>query len=186
MKTTMMCTLGLILFATVTASGEEGGAAKTTPAAAAPAPTAPTAPTPGATTATPAKIDWDGMDKKQRKAYMKKVVLPAAQKMFAAFDAKKYKKITCVTCHGEGANKDFKMPNPELPKLPVTPEGFGALKAKKPEMVQFMGTKVKPTVASLLGEPEFTPQQLNGFSCYNCHTKDTGGAAKEPTKEPAK
>jgi mono/diheme cytochrome c family protein len=177
MKITATCTLGLtlglILLSTTSAFGDEAAAPKVKAAS------------PGAAEAAtaPAKIDWNAMDKKQRKAYMKKTVLPAAQKMFAEFDAKKYKRVTCVTCHGEGAGADFKMPNPELPKLPTSPEGFKALQEKKPDMVKFMGTKVKPTVAALLGLPEWTPAAPQGFGCYNCHEKDV--AAKAPAS-PAK
>jgi hypothetical protein len=127
----------------------------------------------------PAKIDWKSMDKKARKDYMKKTVLPQMKTLFTAVDAKKYKKMNCVTCHGEGANKDFKMPNPELPKLPTNEAGFKALQEKKPEMMKFMGTKVKPQMAALLGMPEWTPQNQEGFGCYGCHTKE-GGAAPAP------
>jgi hypothetical protein len=162
-------TLGLILLSTVSASAEEATAPNVKAAASGSA---------EAASAAPPKIDWNAMDKKQRKAYMKKTVLPAAQKMFAEFDAKKYKRVTCVTCHGEGAGADFKMPNPELPKLPTSPDGFKALQEKKPDTVKFMGTKVKPTVAALLGLPEWTPAAPQGFGCYNCHEKDV--AAKSP------
>jgi cytochrome c553 len=125
-----------------------------------------------------AKIDWNAMDKKQRKDYMKKTVMPEMKKVFMEADAKRYKKMNCVTCHGAGANKDFKMPNPELPKLPVTEAGFKALSEKKPDVVKFMATKVKPNMAALLGMPEWTPQNQNGFGCYQCHTKEGEAAAK--------
>src|SRR3569623_1879211 len=117
-----------------------------------------------------AKIDWEKMNKEERKKYMKSTVLPAAKKMFASYDAKKYSKVTCATCHGEGAaNGSFKMPNPELPKLPKSPEGFKELAEKKPEMMKFMGQTVKPTVAALLGEEQWTPQNPKGFGCIGCH-----------------
>jgi hypothetical protein len=174
MKITATCALGLILLATASAFGEEAAA----PQAKAASPGA-------AEAAAPAKIDWNAMDKKQRKAYMKKTVLPAAQKMFAEFDAKKYKRVTCVTCHGEGAGGDFKMPNPELPKVPITPEGFKALQEKKPDILKFMGTKVRPTVAALLGLPAATPAAPQGFGCYNCHEKDVGAKAPAPPAKAA-
>lgn len=118
-----------------------------------------------------AKIDWDKMTKDERKKYMRATVLPAAKKTFAAYDAKKYSKVTCATCHGEGAttNGTFKMPNPELPKLPKTPEGFKELADKKPDMMKFMGQTVKPSVAALLGEEQWTPQNPKGFGCIGCH-----------------
>jgi len=139
-------------------------------------------PAPAATTAKPAAkaeapaipqkaaIDWEKMSKDERKKYMKATVLPAAKKMFAAYDAKKYSKVTCATCHGPGAaNGSFKMPNPELPKLPKSPEGFKELAEKKPEMMKFMGQTVKPTVAALLGLEPWEPQNPKGFGCIGCH-----------------
>jgi len=152
----------------------------TKPAAAAKVPAATTKPTVTAqspATAAPApaipekaKIDWDKMSKAERKKYMKATVLPAAKKMFAAYDAKKYSKVTCATCHGPGATDgSFKMPNPELPKLPKSPEGFKELAEKKPEMMKFMGQTVKPTVAALLGQEPWEPQNPKGFGCIGCH-----------------
>jgi len=35
-----------------------------------------------------------------------------------------------------------------------------------------MGTVVKPKMAGLLGLPEWTPQNMTGFGCYQCHTKE--------------
>jgi hypothetical protein len=43
--------------------------------------------------------------------------------------------------------------------------------ADKPQVTQFMATKVKPTMAQLLGMEEFTPDHPSGFGCYQCHTK---------------
>jgi len=132
----------------------------------------PPEPAPPAADGDKPKVDWAAMKKPERKKYMKTVVLPAAQKMFAAYDAKKYKRVTCQLCHGDGAAKGtFTMPNPELPKLPTTMEGFKELSAKKPEMVKFMGEQVKPQMAALLGMAEFTPKNPTGFGCYACHGK---------------
>lgn len=175
MRQTLILSLGLMFFSVTAVAGDTGGskgggaapahgAAPATPAAAVPAA--------GAPVAAPA-IDWKGMDKKQRKAYMKKAVMPAAQKMFSEYDPKKYKKVTCATCHGDGINKGFKMPNPGLPKLPIEPAGFKALQEKKPEAMKFMAMTVKPTMASLLGLPESTQTNPEGFGCYACHSKDT-------------
>jgi cytochrome c553 len=130
------------------------------------------------------KIDWDHMSKADKKKYMKSTVLPAAKKLFAEFDAKKYKKVTCQTCHGAKATEtEFKMPTAELPKLPQPTDraAFEAIGQKKPEVVKFMGTKVKPGIAALLGKEEWTPQNPTGYGCYGCHTKEGGDA---PAKEP--
>ena len=63
------------------------------------------------------------------------------------------------------------MPNPELPKLDVTPAGFKAMQAKSPAIVEFMGKQVVPTMAQLLGEPAYDPKTQKGFGCLECHTK---------------
>jgi hypothetical protein len=126
------------------------------------------------------KIDWEKMSKDERKKYMKTVVAPEMKKAFVAFNAKAYANMNCVTCHGDGATDGtFKMPNPKLPKLPAPKDqaGFMALMQKKPDVVKFMSGQVKPKMATLLNMPEWTPQKPVGFSCYNCHTHDGGGAA---------
>ena len=141
---------------------------------AAPAPKAPAA-----------KIDWEKMSKADRKKYMKTTVLPEMKKLFVAVDAKHYAKFNCQTCHGSKATEvKFKMPSAELPKLPAPTDraGFMALQQKKPDVVKFMGTQVKPKMAELLGLAEWTPTSQTGFGCYGCHQQQTGEApaAKDP------
>jgi hypothetical protein len=115
---------------------------------------------------------WAAMDFGERKRHMKNVVLPRMKEVFVVFDAARYGGMTCVTCHGEGAaDGGFRMPNPNLPKLPASPEGFKRLSNEKPQMTQFMLTKVKPMMAKLLGLPELTPESRGGFGCMACHTK---------------
>jgi hypothetical protein len=161
MKTASLVRLLALL--TVVVAGAARASAADAGAAAAPA----------AGSAPAKKIDWEHMKFEERKKYMKSTVMPEMKKAFQAYDAKTYKKFTCETCHGEGAtNGKFKMPNEKLPKLPETREGFMALQQKKPEAVKFMGTVVKPKMAELLGLPEWTPQNMTGFGCYQCHTKE--------------
>jgi hypothetical protein len=138
------------------------------------------------------KIDWDKMTKSERGKYMKTTILPEMKKLFVAADPKRYHAMTCQTCHGsKAAAVKYKMPNPQLPKLPQPTDraGFMALQQKKPDATKFMGTKVKPTMAALLGEPEWSPATPKGFGCYECHTQETapkGAAAPEAaaTKKP--
>ncbi len=125
-------------------------------------------------------IDWEKMTFAQRKKYMKATVLPEMKKLFAAFDGKKYKEFTCLTCHGEKAVENkFKMPNAELPKLPQPTDraGFLALVQKKPDVTKFMGSEVKPAVAAMLNLPESSPANPKAFGCFSCHTSEGGPAA---------
>ncbi len=146
--------------------------AAATPAPA-PAPAAEAAPAPAENAAPAPSVNWAAMSKDQRKDYMKTVVMPQAKQTFIAFNADRYKSMNCITCHGEGATDGkFTMPNPKLPKLPATPDGFQKLMAEKPAVMQFMAMKVKPQMAHLLGMPEFTPENKSGFGCFQCHTKE--------------
>ncbi len=98
---------------------------------------------------------------------MKTKVVPTMKPLFQAFDAKKYAKFGCKTCHGKDAKATkFKMPNPSLPKL-----DFVALKAGKqaPKVAEWMGKVVKPEMAKLLQVPEYTEQNPKGFGCLECH-----------------
>jgi len=134
------------------------------------------------------KIDWDKMSTDEKKAYMKKTVLPTMKKLFVAVDKKHYAAMNCATCHGKkAAENKFKMPSAELPKLPQPTDqaGFMALQQKKPEVVKFMGTQVKPTMAKLLGKPEWEPTNPTGFGCYGCHTKMETAAVPSPPMPPA-
>jgi hypothetical protein len=119
----------------------------------------------------PPTVAWASMTKDQKKEFMKAVVAPKMKELFLAFDSSRYSNFSCVTCHGDSANDgSFKMPNPKLPVLPNNPEGFKRLMSDKPMMMEFMGKQVKPTMAQLLGQPEFNPETRTGFGCMECHT----------------
>jgi hypothetical protein len=158
-----------------TASASAAGPAETTaPAASSAAPSASAAPAaseaPGPT-GPPKEGQWDTWSHDQKMAYMKAAVLPKMGGLFHDFDAKKYAEPKCVLCHGSGAKDGtFKMPNPELPKLDLTPAGMKAMHAKKGPMVEFMSKQVVPTMAQLLGEQPFDLQTHKGFGCMGCHT----------------
>ena len=114
---------------------------------------------------------WKDMSKEERATFMKKTVMPRMKAEFVAFDAKEYGEMNCATCHGDGAkDKSFKMPNPKLPKLVATEEGFKKLSADHPDMMKFMGQKVVPDMAGLLGVAPYNPQTHQGFGCFACHT----------------
>lgn len=115
-------------------------------------------------------INWEQMSKAERKQYMKEVVLPKMKPIMEAFGTKEFKKVGCGTCHGMGArNGEFKMPNPELAKLPNSREAFQKLMKDEPRWMEFMSKTMKPSMASLLNIPQFSPKTGTGFGCGNCH-----------------
>lgn len=119
----------------------------------------------------PPEIPWADMNKDQRIDYMKSIVLPRMKQAFTNFSPDRFNKMNCVTCHGDSAaDGSFKMPNPRLPVLPNSSEGFKELAADKPAVMDFMKNEVKPKMAAMLGTPEWTPATKTGFGCGACHT----------------
>ena len=117
------------------------------------------------------EVAWADMVKEQRIEYMKTVVLPRMKTAFTQFSPDRFDKMNCVTCHGDGATDgSFKMPNPKLPVLPNSSEGFKQLAADKPAVMEFMKNEVKPKMAAMLGATEWTPETKTGFGCGACHT----------------
>jgi hypothetical protein len=112
------------------------------------------------------------MDHNERLAFMQHDVLVKMKSEFSAYDAK-YASMNCATCHGDGAKDgSFKMPNPKLPVLPASKEGFQKLQQEHPEAMKFMGEKVVPQMAQMLGEQPFDMKTMKGFGCRECHTSE--------------
>jgi hypothetical protein len=117
---------------------------------------------------------YKDMDKKERAAFMKKVVLPKAKELFATIDPKM--KTSCKTCHGKGFDdRSFKMPNPDIKPLPATEEAFMAWIKKNPDegkWAKFMGEQFTPAMAKLFGMTQYDPRTKTGdFGCLACHTQ---------------
>ena len=123
----------------------------------------------------PPQVAWKAMTYDQKRAYMKDAVIPTMKPILKAFDAKKFKKFECQTCHGEdGAARKFKMPSNDIHPLPGTKEGFEAkLKTEPtwPKWTEFMAQKVEPAMGKLLDIPVFNPNKpVEGtLSCAACH-----------------
>jgi hypothetical protein len=138
----------------------------------APAPTAAPTPTEAPPPSQPGPGEWDKWSHEQKLAWMKAGVMPKMGALFHDYDAAKYADPKCGLCHGAGAKDgSFKMPNPDLPKLPTTPDGFKKLATKHAKIFAFMKDKVEPQMAGLLGQQPFDPKTGQGFACYDCHTK---------------
>jgi hypothetical protein len=122
----------------------------------------------GAATAVLPDVPFEKLDHDQQIQFMKEVVVPKMAPLFQAHDAKEFADFGCKTCHGPGAEKgEFEMPNPGLPKL-----NFKDMSKHKPEDLEWMGKVIKPEMAKLLGEPEYSESTPDGFGCVHCHTAE--------------
>ncbi|HEY6172162.1 MAG TPA: hypothetical protein VIX80_07890, partial [Candidatus Kapabacteria bacterium] len=118
-------------------------------------------------------FNWETMTHDQKKDYMKNVVMHKMRPLFREFDPERFEKITCKTCHhpDKVEQDSFKMPNPDIAKLPATPEGWKKLSGgKDSSMVKFMSEVVKPKMAELLHLHPYDMKTNTGeFGCNNCH-----------------
>ena len=113
-------------------------------------------------------VPFDQLDHDQQIQFMKEQVVPAMAPLFQQHDATEFAEFGCKTCHGPGAEQgEFEMPNPGLPKL-----NFADMSTFKPEDLEWMGKVVKPAMAKLLREAEYSPENPQGFGCLQCHTAE--------------
>lgn len=130
----------------------------------------PSEPTPAGETApaadaAPAHPAWqEGMTKDAQIAFMKKYVLPEMEPVFKSYNAKRYAKFDCKTCHGPL----FKEPDEFLPKLTLKDGQLTAFK-DKPEIAKFMAEEVVPHMAKAMGLKPYDPATHQGFGCAGCH-----------------
>jgi hypothetical protein len=106
------------------------------------------------------------LDEQGKMQRMTKVVMPQMGEVFKAYDAEKYGKFDCATCHVNHAHK----PKDGLPKIVLSNGGWEKLSAEKPELMKFMSEQVAPAMAKAMGEPPFDPATGKGFGCTGCHT----------------
>ena len=179
-KASLLALCNVVTGCSKSSDAPKAGSGTATPPPATPAPSPTPAPAPPPTPAAPpapdaapaptagsADFDFDKLSHAEQVDFMKKQVVPTMKKLFQDFDGKKYEKFGCKTCHGKDPQgSKYKMPNPELPKL-----DFAALKAGKqePKVAEFMTKTVKPEMAKLLHQPEYSDTNPKGFGCLECH-----------------
>jgi hypothetical protein len=113
-----------------------------------------------------ASAPFHTLDKEGKMQRMGKVVLPSMGEVFKGYDAERYGKFDCGTCHVNHVHH----PKDGLPKLALSNGGFEKLTAEKPELMKFMGEQVVPNMAKAMGEPVYDPATGQGFGCGGCHT----------------
>ncbi|MFO0612599.1 MAG: hypothetical protein U0414_08435 [Polyangiaceae bacterium] len=127
--------------------------------------------TSGSSTASnpPAAQKWSDLKNDgDRAAFMSKAIVPAMKPVFSEFDAAKYGKFGCETCHGpqRKAPKDF------LPKLTLKGGKEFVVSPDKAAVLKFMMEKVTPEMAKAMGEKPYDPATKTGFGCGGCHVID--------------
>lgn len=115
--------------------------------------------------------DFDRLDHEGQKEQMKTKVMPATRITFREFDPTEYAKFNCKTCHGKDAEaRDFEMPNPSLPKLNWA-KLEATTDADEQRAIDFM-IKLTHQMSVLLGDPERSVDNADGFGCLSCHVEE--------------
>ena len=124
---------------------------------------------------------WSRMTDREKGRYMDERVMPVMTALLQAYDPAEFADVTCATCHGANARAvHFHMPNTLAPLPPFGTPASQALMARERRMFEFMGTRVVPVMAQLLGEQPYNPQTHQGFGCFNCHAHEAAGDAGAP------
>lgn len=111
-------------------------------------------------------VPFDQLDQDQRAQFMKEKVVPAMKPVFQNHDPKMFADFGCKTCHGkEAENGHFDMPNADLPKIGQSTDWSQF----KKENIDWMKDEVKPAMAKVMNEPEWSPENPKGFGCGACH-----------------
>lgn len=120
--------------------------------------------------------DFDSLTPEEKGEFMEQVVVPAMKPMFQAFDGTKFANFGCRTCHGDNAREvGFRMPNGVHP---LDPAHMPSMDGDDGRWMHFMVEQVKPKMAELLGEAEWTPTNQTGFGCFHCHDMIGGAASR--------
>ena len=120
------------------------------------------------------RLTWAEMNRQQRQAHMRDVVVPRAGAVFRSWRPQKYAKIDCTLCHGPTIEKGIiQMPTVHLPRL----SGSVLLRPefeKYPETTRLKLKQLVPTMSDALGVKSFSIITRRGFGCYSCHLGPDG------------
>ena len=127
-------------------------------------------------TASLAGREFDSLTDEEKGQFMAEVVMPAMKPMFQQFDGEEFANFSCATCHGANAREvGFHMPNGVHP---LDPANMPSMDGEDGRWMHFMVEQVKPKMAELLHEEEWTPESQQGFGCFHCHGTIGGAAAR--------
>ena len=120
------------------------------------------------------KLTWQEMSLSERKAHMRREVLPIAADIFSTWQPERFATVDCSLCHSRGETEGiYKMPTADLPRL------SGALLlgpefARAPDTTQLKLDRLVPEMAEALGHKPFSLLTRQGFGCYSCHLGPAG------------
>jgi hypothetical protein len=119
--------------------------------------------------------EFDSLTDEEKGQFMAEVVMPAMKPMFQQFDGEEFANFSCATCHGSNAREvGFHMPNGVHP---LDPANMPSMDGEDGRWMHFMVEQVKPKMAELLHEEQWTPESQRGFGCFHCHGTIGGAAA---------
>ena len=120
------------------------------------------------------KMTWAEMDKEQRKAHMRRAVLPRAAAIFGQWRPERFATVNCSLCHGQAAAAGiFDMPTDHLPRLSGA-LFLGPEFKKHPDTTRLKLDRLVPEISEALGVKSFSLITRRGFGCYSCHLGPTG------------
>jgi hypothetical protein len=110
----------------------------------------------------------------ERKAHMRREILPVAEDIFRTWRPEQFASVDCSLCHAQGESKGvYDMPTADLPrlsgKLLLGPEF-----ARAPDTTSLKLNRLVPEMSEALGLKPFSIVSRSGFGCYSCHLGPEG------------
>ncbi len=123
--------------------------------------------------ALPADNEWQYLSFERRHSQMTFLVHPTMMEKFQAFYKTPTPELTCASCHGENAESEgYNRANSDI--KPLKPSRVRALYeagATLTPLQRFKRDDITPTMARLMGVPQYDPTTGLGFSCFGCHRR---------------
>ena len=121
----------------------------------------------------PADNEWQYLSFEQRHAQMTFLIHPTMMEKFQAFYKTPNPELTCANCHGENAEVEgYNRANSDIE--PLKPSRVRALYEAGVTLTplqRFKRDDITPTMARLMGVPQYDPATGLGFSCFGCHRR---------------